>query len=348
MDVAEYLRRLPKVELHCHVHGTLRPSTVIDLARKHDVRLPTTDVDQLYRYDNIDDFLQIVDLCCTVVRERADFARIAYESLEDGHRSGNLRYQEMFLSPMTHLQLAGASFATQIDGLVDGMRAAEEDFGVRSAIICNINRSQPGSVGVEMVEQMLEVRRPEVIGVGLDYAEAGNPPERFVEAYRLAARNGFHLTAHACEDAPARNVVTCLDVLGCERIDHGYWVVRDEAVLRRCRDEGVHFDTTLSSTAQVYGWPDLEHHPIVTMISEGLRVNISTDDPTMFHTDLGTEFVKLFEVTGFGPEIARRLVLDGVDATWLDDADRAALRRELEAEIAALTAGLGDAHPMPS
>lgn len=343
MEFAEYLRRLPKVELHCHVHGTLRPSTVVDLARKHDVPLPTTDVDRLYSYDNIDDFLAIVDLCCTVVRDRDDFARIAYESLEDGHRAGNLRYQEMFLSPMTHLALAGASFATQLDGLVDGMRAAEHDFGVRSAIIANINRSQPGSIGLEMVELLLEHRRPEVIGIGMDYAEAGNPPERFVDAYRLAARNGLRLTAHACEDAPAQNVVTCLDLLGCERIDHGYWVIWDEDVLRRCRDDGVHFDTTLSSTAQVYGWRNLTQHPIATMIGEGLRVNLSTDDPTMFQTDLGNEFVRLFDATGFGPDIARRLVLDGVDATWLDEVDQAALRREFEADIAALDAALDDA-----
>jgi adenosine deaminase len=344
VELSEYLRRLPKVELHCHVHGTLRPSTVIELARKHDVPLPTTDVDELYRYDNIDDFLAVVDLCCTVVRDRDDFARIAYESLEDGHRAGNLRYQEMFLSPMTHLELAGASFATQIDGLVDGMRAAEADLGVRSAIICNINRSRGASAGLEMVERLLEHRRPEVIGIGLDYAEAGNPPEQFVDAYRLAARNGLHLTAHACEDAPAENVVTCLDLLGCERIDHGYWVIWDDDVLRRCRDEGVHFDTTLSSTAQVYGWRDLAQHPIVTMVGEGLRVNLSTDDPTMFQTDLGQEFVKLFAAGGFGPDVARRLVLDGVDATWLDEVDRSALRRRFEAEIDTLDAALDETH----
>src|SRR5690242_795437 len=124
MDYTEYLRRVPKVELHCHVEGTLRPATVLELARAHDIRLATTDVDQVYAYQTIYEFLEIFRMVNSTVIDQGDFARIAYESLEDGVRLGNLRYREMFFNPTLHTT-RGVAMRTIIDGLIDGCRQAE-------------------------------------------------------------------------------------------------------------------------------------------------------------------------------------------------------------------------------
>ena len=134
--------------------------------------------------------------------DQEDFARAAYESIEDGVTLGNLNYREMFFNPTLHTK-RGIPYETVVDGLVDGIRAAETDFGVPCRLIADVYRQDTPDEAREMVEQVLEHRRDELIGLGMDGAEAPDPPEQFVDAYRLAKSGGLRLTAHACEDAPA-------------------------------------------------------------------------------------------------------------------------------------------------
>ena len=335
MDYAEYLRRLPKVELHCHVEGTLRPQTVAELARRHGIELPTADIDRIYDYETIYEFLEIFRLVNSTVIEQGDFARIAYESLQDGVELGNLKYREMFFNPTLHTT-RGVPMSTIIDGLAEGCAAAEHDFGVRCRLIADVYRQDPPEMARQMTEEVIANRRDALIGLGMDAAEAPDPPEKFFESFRLAGEAGLRLTSHASEDGPPVNITTCLDLLGCERIDHGYHILEDEAVVARCRDEGIHFTCCPTSTAVVYGWPDLTTHPINAMMRAGLLVHLNSDDPTMFHTDIGKEYVDFVGQNDYAPEIAKQLVHNGVDAAWLDDAEKAALHRSFDDEIAAL------------
>jgi adenosine deaminase len=335
LNYTEYLRRLPKVELHCHVEGTLRPQTVTELARKHAIDLPTTDVDRIYDYETIYEFLEIFRLVNSTVITQEDFARVAYESLEDGVKLGNLKYREMFFNPTLHTT-RGVAMATVIDGLADGCAAAEHDFGVRCRLIADVYRQDPPAMALQMTEEVIANRRDELIGLGMDAAEAPDPPEKFVESFALAGKAGLHRTSHASEDGPPVNITTCLDVLGCERIDHGYHILEDDAVVARCRDEGIHFTCCPTSTAVVYGWPDLTTHPINGMMSAGLLVHLNSDDPTMFRTDIGKEYVDFVGQNDYPPEVAKQLVHNGVDATWLDDAEKAELHRSFADEITAL------------
>ncbi|WP_007509586.1 adenosine deaminase [Pseudofrankia saprophytica] len=339
MDYPEYLRSVPKVELHCHFEGTVRAATFADLARRHDVALPTDEVARLYDYDTIYEFLKIFGMVSSTLIDRADFARCAYESLEDGVKLGNLRYREMFFNPTLHTR-RGVPMATVIGGLVDGIRAAETDLGVRCRLIADVYRQDPPEMARQMVEEVLANRVDELIGLGMDGAEAPDPPEKFALAYQAAKAGGLRLTSHASEDAPPVNITTCLDVLGCERIDHGYHIMSDDTVVRRCRDEGIYFTCCPTSTAVVYGWPDLTAHPIKDMVAAGLNVMLNSDDPTMFHTDIGREYVELCTALGYGQETVRTLVLNGVDATWLDDTDKTALRAAFTAELDVLDARL--------
>lgn len=335
LSFAEYLRKVPKVELHCHFEGTVRARTFADLARRHGVSLPTTDVAKLYDYETIYEFLKIFAMVSSTLQEREDFARAAYESLADGVQLGNLRYREMFFNPTLHTR-RGVPMATCIDGLIDGIHSAQADFGVQCRLIADVYRQDDLGMALQMVEEVLACGRPEVIGLGMDGAEAPDPPEKFAEAFRLAGKNGLRLTSHACEDAPPENITTCLDVLGCERIDHGYHVLASPEVTSRCRDDGIFFTCCPTSTAVVYGWPDLTAHPIKEMVEVGLRVMLNSDDPTMFHTDIGEEYVRLGTALGYGKERVRELVMNGVDAAWMDDGERASLRSRFVAELDAL------------
>jgi adenosine deaminase len=340
VNYEEFLRRVPKVELHCHLEGTVRQATFADQAKKHDVALPTDDVDKLYDYDSIYEFLKIFGMVSSTLIDREDFARVSYETLEDGVKLGNLKYREMFFNPTLHTR-RGVKYATVVDGLVDGIRAAEQDLGVRCRLIADVYRQDPPEQAREMVEQVLEHRPDELIGLGMDGAEAPDPPEKFVESYRLAGAGGLRLTAHACEDAPAQNITTCLDVLGCERIDHGYHILGDEKVVERCRDEGITFTVCPTATAVCYFDPDdYTTHPIREMVAKGLKIVLNSDDPTMFHTDVGTEYVKMTNAADWSPEQVREFVLNGVAEAWLDDSDRAGLRREVVEELDRLEAEL--------
>jgi adenosine deaminase len=340
MNYDEFLRRVPKAELHCHFEGTVRPRTFADLARKHGVELPTDDADKLYDYDSIYEFLKIFAMVSSTLIDQEDFARASYESIEDGVKLGNLKYREMFFNPTLHTR-RGVSYKTVVGGLVDGARAAKADFGVTCRLIADVYRQDPPEMAREMVEQVLEHRRDELIGLGMDGAEAPDPPEKFVEAYRLAGQGGLRLTAHACEDAPAENITTCLDVLGCERIDHGYHVLGDESVVARCRDEGILFTVCPTATAVCYFDPaDYTTHPIREMVAKGLRVMINSDDPPMFHTDIGSEYVKMVNAAGWGPEKVREFSLNGVEGSWASDDEKRQMRQEFEAELDRLEAEL--------
>jgi adenosine deaminase len=337
------LRKLPKVELHCHVEGTLRPATVGELAAKHGIKLPSDDVSTIYDYETIYEFLEIFRLVNSTVIDREDFARIAYESLEDGVKLGNLKYREMFFNPTLHTT-RDVPMATIIDGLIDGCHAAEADFGVQCRLIADVYRQDPPAMALQMTEEVIANRRPELIGLGMDAAEAPDPPEKFVESFALAGKSGLHRTSHSAEDGPPANITACLDVLGCERIDHGYHILEDEAVVARCRDEGIHFTCCPTSTAMVYNWPDLTTHPINGMIKAGLLVHLNSDDPTMFQTDIGKEYVDFIGQNEYPAELAKQLVRNGVNATWLDDTDKKTMMAEFDAEIAELDTQLQEAH----
>ena len=339
MEYEEFLRRVPKVELHCHFEGTVRASTFADQARKHGVQLPTEDADKLYDYNSIYEFLKIFAMVSSTLIDRDDFARVSYESLEDGVKLGNLKYREMFFNPTLHTR-RGVKYETVVDGLIDGMKAAERDFGVGCRLIADVYRQDPPAMAVEMVQEVLDHPRDELIGLGMDGAEAPDPPEKFADAFRLAKKGGLRLTSHACEDAPARNIVTCLDVLGCERLDHGYHIIEDRQIMDRAREQGVYFTCCPTATAVCYGWPDLSKHPIREMVAGGLRVMLNSDDPTMFHTDIGKEYVDLCLACNYGPSQVREFSLNGVAGSWLDESEKARFRRQFEREIDELQAQL--------
>lgn len=342
MNYDQFLRRLPKAEMHMHLEGAMRKSTFFDLARKHGLPLPSQDPEVIYSYDNLVDFLKVFDLCCKAMRDREDFARVTYESLEDGHRKGNLRYIEMFFNPTAHT-VEGSSFSDVMDGIIDGARAAQRDFGVRCALIPAIYRAHSPQVAQEMLEYLVQHYRDDIIGIGSDSLPGDGTEglQHFVEQYHFAQRKGLKTTVHAAESkGTAQNFTFALDVLGVDRIDHGYDVLNDPAVFERALKDQIVFTTTPAATKIALHWPDYTRHPIREMIERGLNVTINSDDNTMFETDIGNEFATICPPMQIGVDKAIDLSLAGVDGSWLDESDKSALKREFEAEIAGLRAEL--------
>jgi adenosine deaminase len=341
IDYQDYLRLLPKVELHCHFVATIRPATLFELAREHDVPLPAQDPDVLFGYDNIVDFLKVFNAAMPVFADRSVFERVAYESVEDAVAAGNLRYREYFVNPDLFPWIG---YRGVLDGMVAGLRAAERDFGVGFGVIPAIVRHLSPDDAVALVRTVLDDGRPEVLGIGQDDLTTQNTesPELWTEAYALAARHGLRRTAHVAEipGSTADAVTVAIRDLDCARIDHGYHVLDDPAVVEAARELQIPFTCTPYSTQVLSGWAMTPDHRIARMVRAGLNVTLSTDDPTFFRTDIGREYAEALPAMGFGPDVARRIALAGVEAAWCTPEHRERLRADFAAQIRDLDAQL--------
>ncbi len=330
-QVESWLAQAPKVELHCHLEGSLRASTLLELARLHGLPLPSTVPDELYRYDDLAGFLSVYEVACAAVQTRDDFERVTYEALEDA-AACRIVYREMFWNPTLHT----TAYQDQLAGILDGVSAAAHDFGIRTSLIPSIYRNQPVAVAHELVATVADHRVDEIVGIGMDGDEISDPPERFIDVYAAIAASGLRRTAHVAHDAPATDIDTALNLLGCERVDHGYHVIDDVGLVDRLRDARVPF-MCASVTPPLCGWSaDHGDSPIRSMIDAGLRVVLNSDDPPMLHTDLNQEFAKAITNWGLNGAQVVDLMTNAVDAAWLDDVDRSDLRSSIEPALAPL------------
>ncbi|MEM9042088.1 MAG: adenosine deaminase [Actinomycetota bacterium] len=322
-------RDLPKVELHCHIEGTMRPATVEDLAIGNGIEMPTDDVTELYEYDDLTGFLEIFWLVQSTLVAPEDWERLAYESIIDGAAHG-LVYRETFFTPARHL-VAGQGLGEIVAALDRGLDAAERDTGVRCRLIFDIDRDFDPAVSLGHVTDLVELRRTgapgaeRVIGMGMDSTEIGKDPMSFAESYALAGEAGLRRTAHQGENAPAWTIAAALDGLGCDRIDHGISVFEDPELVRRVVDDQV--PLTVCPNANVLINPDvfarLEDHVFPRMREAGILATLNTDDPAMVGLDLTQEYERCAEVFGYSPADMVDIALDGVRGSWLDESDAA-------------------------
>lgn len=345
--LGEALRRLPKVELHCHVEGTMRPATVVELARKNQVELPTSDPTELYRYTSLDTFLEVFWLVQSVLGDRDDWARLAYESLIDGAEHG-LVYRETFFTPARHLEM-GQDLDEIVAGLAEGIAAAEQAVDVRAVLIADIDRAYGPRAGREMVERLVELRRAgapgvdRVVGVGMDSTELGVDPTDHADAFDLAGDAGLRRTSHQGEVTPPETIRAGIDVLGCERIDHGLSITEDPELVKRFVDERIPLTVCPNSNIRIANaFPRLEDHPYPRMRAAGLLATLNTDDPAMTDLDLTYEYRSVMDAFDYTWREMVQIASDGVEASWLDEDEKRRISAEVRAageELAPLTGG---------
>jgi len=337
--------RLPKVELHCHLEGTIAPATVAELASKNGQRLPTPRIEDLYTYDSLNGFLEIFWFVQALLSSPEDWERAAYESVVAAVPHG-LRYRETFFTPARLLE-AGQSLEGIVEGITRGFEAAEAETGARAVAICDMDRAYGAPAGLELIERLVELRRAgradRVIGVGMDSIEIGVDPREYAGAFELARTAGLRCTAHAGEDTGPETIETTLDSLGAERIDHGLSILSDPAVTERVAGERVPLTVCPNSNVVIANKVgSLAEHPFRRMREAGLLATLNTDDPAMTDLDLGKEYRSVAEALDLSFDDMAAVSLDGVEATWLEDDDKRRLRGEFEREIDALRVGLAD------
>lgn len=343
MDYRDYLRLVPKTELHCHFVSTIRPQRLVAWARERGVRLPSEDPAELARYTGLPEFLEVFNAAHAVFRSADDIATVAHEGVLDAVRDSGLRYREYHVNP-DGFAAVGIDYPTLLAGLVEGLGRAEAEVGVGFGVVVAIDRGTDLATASAMLEVVLAHPHPAVVGLGQDdLASTGlESATDWAPVYARARAAGLGLTAHVGEigSSTAASVLEAVAVLGLDRVDHGYHVVDDPQLLERARELGTAFCATPKSAHLLSGWALDRTHPVARMLEAGLAVNLSTDDQAFFDTTLAAEFGHVGLDMGFGPDEVERICLAGVEAAFCDEGTRTRLRARFRGELVALRAAL--------
>lgn len=341
--LTHFCHALPKVELHCHLLGTVRHTTFSDLARRARAAITQPEIDAFYiRGEKPVGVLKALrTLDAQLIRSPDDLQRLTYEYLEDA-AAHTVRYAEFFWNPTGTAQKSGIAYPQALAAIVRAIHDAEADHRIVGRLIPAIDREASPEAAVEMVEWVRAHRVDEVVGIGIDYSEIDHPPEWFAPAYALAREGGLKTTAHAGEfGMPWTNVRTAVELLKVDRIDHGYTIVDAPDFARECADRGIVFTVVPTNSYYLRTLPPERwalDHPIRRMPGLGLRIHPNTDDPTLHLVTPTQAWRKMVSDFGFTREDLRGFMLNGLDAAWIDDSTRSAWRAAFTRECDALMA----------
>ena len=330
-DIAGFIARLPKAELHLHIEGTLEPELMFALARRNRVRLPCDTVEEVraaYAFSNLQDFLDLYYAGTSVLVEARDFYDLTSAYLARAHAE-NVRHAEIFFDPQTHTG-RGVSFATVIEGITRALDDAHAELGISSRLIMCFLRHLDQAAALRTLDAAIP-HRHRIAAVGLDSSERGNPPRKFREVFQRARASGFLAVAHAGEEGPPEYVREALDVLGAMRIDHGNAALRDDALVAELVRRRIPLTVCPLSNLALRVVDDLRAHPLARMLELGLVATVNSDDPAYFGGYVNENYLAAAGALGLTHEDLTTLARNSFEASLLDAPAKAKLVAELDA-----------------
>ena len=328
---ADFIRGLPKAELHIHIEGSLEPELVFALAAKHRVVLPHPSVDALrraYDFHNLQSFLDIYYAGADVLRNEDDFHAMTLAYLARAHADGVV-HAEIFFDPQTHTR-RGIPFGTVMAGITRALAQGEREFGLTSRLILCFLRDLPADDAMRTLREALPYKTA-IHGVGLDSSEVGHPPSKFTDVFRAAREAGFRAVAHAGEEGPPSYIWEALDLLHVERIDHGVRCESDDELCRRLVAERIPLTVCPLSNVKLGVFPRMEQHNLKRLLDRGLRVTINSDDPAYFGGYIVDNFVAAQRALGLTREDVVTLARNSFAASFLPERDKAAWIAKVDA-----------------
>lgn len=318
------LRAMPKAELHMHIEGSLEPELIFALAQRNGVTLPYPSVEALraaYAFTDLQSFLDIYYAGASVLLQEDDFHDMAWAYLLRC-RDENVLCTEMFFDPQTHTD-RGVPFEVVIKGLSRACTRAREELDVHATLIMCFLRHLSEEAAFQTLQDALPYRE-HFIGVGLDSSERGHPPEKFARVFGKCRELGLHLVAHAGEEGPPQYIIDALDVLHVERIDHGVRCVEDAALVQRLAQAGTALTVCPLSNVKLCVFKDMAAHNLRTLLSQGLKVTINSDDPAYFGGYLNQNYQEAFAALDLTARDAYTLARNSFEASFAPEADKAA------------------------
>jgi adenosine deaminase len=331
------LRQLPKPELHCHLDGSLRPETLLDLAREYRIPMPKQTAEELaevMRADDaksLEDYLRLFDVTVSVMQTADALERIAYELAEDAAEDG-VRYIEVRNAPILNV-VQGLTLVEAVEAPLRGLRRAENDFGITGRFIIVALRQFPAEHSLEMAKLAVEFKNDGVVAFDLAGGEKGNPASLHAEAFRYAREHNLAVTVHAGEGDGAESIRQAVHVCGANRIGHGTRLIEDPDLTQYVNDRRIALEVCLTSNVQTRVADSYATHPFREYFDRGLNVTLNTDNRLMSGTTLTDEYVYAAEHLGFTMDELAGIALNGFESAFLPWEERLMLIEEVSDRI---------------
>lgn len=339
VPVPEEFRSLPKVELHRHLEGSLRLSTMLDIARKHGMTIPANVVRlsrlvQVQDEDNFtfDNFLAKFNTLRMFYRSPDVIERITHEAVEDAAKD-NIRYLELRFTPVALSRAERFPLENVVDWVVKAAKEAEKKYKVMVRLIASINRHEALELAEQVAWIAVEKGRENIVGLDLAGNEAEYPAKPFLPLFKEARQAGLQITIHAGEWSGAANVREAVEVFGAQRIGHGVRVLDDDFTTALARENGVAFEVCMTSNYQTGVVAELNSHPAPRMLNAGLNVTFNTDDPSISQITLGNEYRLAVQDLKIPLETLKQRVLAAAGASFLPDNEKLKLIQNLKKEL---------------
>jgi adenosine deaminase len=333
----ELLRALPKAELHCHLDGSLRPHTLIELGREYGIAMPAWHPDALADFmmvrdaRHLEDYLQRFAITLSVLQHADALERVSYELVEDAAREG-VRYIEIRYAPVLNLR-HGLSLGEAVEAPLRGIERAQHDFvTLARVIICGLRHLSP-EISFELAELAAAYRGRGVVGFDLAGAELGHPARAHAAAFDFARRHDLALTVHAGEGAGADSVREAVFDCYAERIGHATHLVDDEMLSEYVNDHRIALEICLTSNVQTHAVASYEEHPLRAYHDRGMNVVLNTDNRLMSGTTLSDEYLLAARHLDFTFEELAEIALNSFASAFLPWPERHALMEAARGEI---------------
>ena len=330
----KWLNGLPKIELHLHIEGTLEPELLFKLAKRNSIQLPFDSINEVkkaYQFSNLQDFLDIYYQGAEVLLLKQDFYDLTWAYLLMCKQQ-NVIHVEPFFDPQTHT-VRGVPFETIVSGIAEALADGKAKLGITSRLIMCFLRHLSEESAIETLkssEQFTDV----IYGVGLDSAEMGNPPEKFINVFSKAKGMGYKLVAHAGEEGPASYIWSSLDVLNVQRIDHGIRAIDDPDLMLRLIESQIPLTICPLSNVKLRVFDTMASHTILDMLDLGVCVTVNSDDPSYFGGYMTENFLALYDSLELSRDQAIRLINNSIDASFAEDSRKKELSNLLQKYIA--------------
>ena len=330
----KWLNGLPKIELHLHIEGTLEPELLFKLAKRNSIQLPFNSVNEVkkaYQFSNLQDFLDIYYQGAEVLLHKQDFYDLTWAYLLMCKQQ-NVMHVEPFFDPQTHT-VRGVPFETIVSGIAEALADGKGKLGITSRLIMCFLRHLSEESAIETLkssEQFTDV----IYGVGLDSAEMGNPPEKFINVFSKAKGMGYKLVAHAGEEGPASYIWSSLDVLNVQRIDHGIRAIDDPDLMLRLIESQMPLTICPLSNVKLRVFDTMASHTILDMLDLGVCVTVNSDDPSYFGGYMTENFLALYDSLELSRDQAIRLINNSIDASFAEGSRKKELSNLLQTYIA--------------
>ena len=332
------LKKLPKVELHCHLDGSLNPKTIIDLAEKQKVDLPTTNLDELKNILSIGEkrvslegYLEKFKITLSILQTPESLERTAFELIQEVAKE-NVRYIEIRYSPILHTE-KGMTPEESVEAVLKGLKAGEEEFGVTSGIIiCGIRNISP-KISLILAKLTLRYKNNGVVGFDLAGAEENFPAKDHMEAFYFILNNNLNVTIHAGEAFGPSSIHQAIHYCGAHRIGHGTRLRENEDLMNYVQDHRITLEVCLTSNWHTRTVPSLEEHPFKYYYDRDIRVTLNTDNRLMSDTTLTNEFYLAHELFELSLHDFRKLTITAMKSSFLSHDKRKKMIRSIAEEL---------------